>query len=631
MKLSPLQSRLAASVIASCLLIVLYLSLFSPHFALAAELKDVRAVWLDDVDDSPELAAPRSLNPAYEPDFALFDRSLLGRQTEEFTSIGNNEEGFMNLEPGSTHLFRFSESSTPARGLPDSPLELRNEHNGTAQEGRTADAGVGGKPAKRQNARRVYISANTCLRPDIEDASRTAPEAPQLTMYVSTSPSNLSPGPLAPAGTQDVVEFIEGAVMYNFTTSGDVLIGIHAPNITATSNGIYNVAVAGSTDAYFHTYNDNDDADLIWVDSDSQGALLITHNLTESNDISTQERVMSMQPYVMFAQNKDSKSINGIKFSYCALNTFADIQVTKNGKLTNMVTTGMTKRGPGGFPKQQFYFSGLNSSSSYFGILASVGNASVNGRGQIGGGGHVYKAMNFTTKSDHGNCAIVLNLDFCDQVAYSVPSNPDFGNSTQLAKFYDDYAASMYQNFNMSLAQVACEAPVTQRYSLARTCDDCAAAYKNWLCSVTIPRCEDFSNEASYLQPRAMAQEFPKGGTLDDETRKQFPNSVAFNSSRNPRIDEIIKPGPYKEVLPCEDLCYNLVQSCPASMGFSCPQPHDPRFRSSYGQRKTDSSGMLTCNYQGSAHVFSGAGRLSLPWVPLGAAALAAGMGLLLL
>lgn len=36
-------------------------------------------------------------------------------------------------------------------------------------------------------------------------------------------------------------------------------------------------------------------------------------------------------------------------------------------------------------------------------------------------------------------------------------------------------------------------------------------------------------------------------------------------------IDQIIKPGPWKEVLPCKDLCYNLVQSCPAALGFACP------------------------------------------------------------
>ena len=66
---------------------------------------------------------------------------------------------------------------------------------------------------------------------------------------------------------------------------------------------------------------------------------------------------------------------------------------------------------------------------------------------------------------------------------------------------------------------------------------------------------------ASYLQPRAEDVLF----SLDNRKK------LAFNSSRNPMIDTFIKPGPYKELLPCEDMCYNLTRSCPAALGFACP------------------------------------------------------------
>ena len=36
-------------------------------------------------------------------------------------------------------------------------------------------------------------------------------------------------------------------------------------------------------------------------------------------------------------------------------------------------------------------------------------------------------------------------------------------------------------------------------------------------------------------------------------------------------IDADIRPGPYKELLPCEDICYNLTRSCPAALQFACP------------------------------------------------------------
>jgi calcium channel MID1 len=206
---------------------------------------------------------------------------------------------------------------------------------------------------------------------------------------------------------------------------------------------------------------------------------------------------------------------------------------------------------------------------------------------------------------------LITDLDFCDQVAYSVPSNPNFGNSTQLAQFYDRFASSMYENFNKSLAQIPCEAPPEQRYSLVRDCTNCSAAYKDWLCSVTIPRCEDFDNDAPYLQPRAIGQPFPDGTALDADRLKGMENVRRFNSSRNPLIDEVIKPGPYKELLPCEDVCYKLVQSCPAALGFSCPQPGGIGFEGNYGRHE---GGELTCNFPGSAHFKSAGERAVVHW-----------------
>lgn len=206
---------------------------------------------------------------------------------------------------------------------------------------------------------------------------------------------------------------------------------------------------------------------------------------------------------------------------------------------------------------------------------------------------------------------MIFNLTFCDQVAYAVPSNNNsFPNTSALASFYDSNAQSQYLFFQNILQQIPCEAPPEQQYSLVRTCDDCAAAYKAWLCSVTIPRCEDFSNNSSFLQPRAVFSSFPDNTTLPASVTAAYPNISAFNSSRNPLIDQQVQPGPYKEVLPCQDVCFNLVQSCPAAMGFACPRPWQPGYNYSYGVRTSaDDDGTITCNYPGSAHFFSAAGR----------------------
>ncbi|KAJ9142542.1 Stretch-activated Ca-permeable channel [Coniochaeta hoffmannii] len=622
MKLSPLQSRLAASLLGSVLLLFIYFSLFSPQFALADErLEQTLPILLDDIDIPLALEDETARDPEYQPDFAAFDRSIIGRAPAGVTGLANNVPMPMNVEAGTTQLFAFEKGSIFENE--ERTLELRGEDGGGShavipradEERSTGEEEVEDRRIeKRQSSKMIFISANTCTQPN-PDPDKTSMDPPQLTMFVSTNPKNQSPGPSADANTQVVVEFVEGAVMYNTTTTGDVFIGIHAPNVSSSlfMGQTYNFEVAASSEAYFHSYNAQQDADLIWVDSDSQGALLITHNLTDSTDEATADQIMRTQPYVMFAQNTQEEwSIKGLKYSYCGLQNNAQIAATRNGKFASMVTTGMTRRGPGNLPKQEFYFSGLNASASYLGILALNGDEGKSGSGVVGGGGHVYRATNFTTKSDHGNCQIILNLPFCDQVAYSVPSNPNsFANATLLATFYDNLAQSAYSNFQKALAQISCEAPATQRYSLVRTCDDCAAAYKSWLCSVTIPRCEDFSTTDAWLQPRNLRQAFPNGETLDAATLAGFGNTSAVTSSRNPAIDEVVRPGPYKEVLPCEDLCYNLTQSCPSALGFNCPRPGMVGFNTSYGIRgKQDENGEVYCNYPGAAHVFSGAGRI---------------------
>ncbi|KAK3297518.1 stretch-activated Ca2+-permeable channel component-domain-containing protein [Chaetomium fimeti] len=620
MHLSPLQSRLAASLVASCLLILLYLVLFPPNFALAAELNEALPVVFDDVDS----AVPPG--PIYEAEFSAFDRSIIGRATRDVIPLDNDEPLPMNVDQGVTQPFVFLLPPVSERKAGEDRLELRREHNAPGEGHASAGAGAtelegdredGGLDVeKRQAGQKVYISANTCLQPQPIDPSKTTGAPPQLKLYVSTSPDNTAPGPLADQATQDMFDFKEGAVAYSITTDREVYIGIYAPD-SETFSGTYNVRITASTDSQYYTYSKRGVEDLILVDSDSQGALLITQSLTDSKDPNEQAAVMRTQPYVLFAHNKKDRAINGVKHSYCGLYNYAQIAATKDERQTGTVKTSMTKR-HGDVPKQQFFFIGLNSSAEYIGILVKDGEDGGNlGKRQTAfeRGPQVFEAMEFTTKSDHGNCALVIDLSFCDKVAYSVPSNPNFGNSSRLAEFYDNYAASVYANFDKSLAQVACEAPSSQLYSLARNCTSCAADYKDWLCSVTIPRCEDFSNTAEHLQPRAVGQPFPDGETLDEATLAPFrkrANRAAFMNSRNPLIDEMIKPGPYKEVLPCDNLCYELVRSCPASMGFGCPLPGGVGFEGNYRVHKPSEG--LTCNFPGAAHTPSAGGRAVVDW-----------------
>jgi calcium channel MID1 len=192
---------------------------------------------------------------------------------------------------------------------------------------------------------------------------------------------------------------------------------------------------------------------------------------------------------------------------------------------------------------------------------------------------------------------VIFNLSFCDQTAYAVPANPNlFSTISSLASFYDNATSGYYQFFKNALAQIPCNTTASSKYSLARTCDDCAAAYKQWLCAVTIPRCTDFSSNQTGLQPRSMVNPFPDGTSLPDVA--SYANlSAPFRMSRNPAIDQYVMPGPYKEILPCDDLCHGIVQSCPSSMGFACPRPGQLGFNTSYGTRSKQ--GPLMCSYPG--------------------------------
>lgn len=202
-------------------------------------------------------------------------------------------------------------------------------------------------------------------------------------------------------------------------------------------------------------------------------------------------------------------------------------------------------------------------------------------------------------------------------MAYAVPGNSKtFPNVSALAAWYDNSAQTQYTFFDYAMQQIPCDIDSTAQYSLARNCMDCRNSYKSWLCSVMIPRCKDYSSTANWLQARNIVQPFPNGTMLDSGTINNAQNTLYLNSSRNPNIDATVQPGPYKEILPCEDLCYDIVRSCPSSMGFGCPSPGQAQFNYTYGQRPNGSpeqEGQITCNYPGAAYQLSTGNSRAVP------------------
>lgn len=648
-KLTPLQTRLLASISTLLLLALIYWTLSHPHFAYASELE------FDGSGASRRIAGEDHNwhRIGLEEDEQVVwqgDRSGDGEETTRTLSVrapvvsslgGNNEPSTDNIQTGQTHVWMFSEEqlrSQPGERGPGLPGISMKEDEDDVEHMELRKRGVEENSQakdKRQSGRekRIYISVNTCLQPSYVGQGVQEDAPPQLTLYVSDIASNQEPGPDS-SGRQQEYPFVEGFVNATVTASSDWYMAVHAPELPDNFNGVWNYEIAVSIDDYFHAY-DNSTSNLFLLDTDSSAALMTTDNLTKS-DAGTPlyNEWMSLEaPYIIFANNGNDTRTMGLKHSFCGLNQNSQIagkQSQADGDGTG-VQMSMTTRGIRNHPKEQFYVTSLNRSSNYIAILGLDGNSTNSGAGVVGGGGTVWTSTSFRTKTDE-NCALLYNLDFCSEVAYAVPSNPDLvSDYPAFQALYDNSTLKSYHHFNYSLQQIPCNTVPEAQYSLAQNCSNCAKAYKDWLCAVSIPRCADFSSYAPYLQKRNMGQPFLNGSFLPSSllhasytpmskaptlegtvaySQTHF-SSRATNSSRNPLIDEQIKPGPYKEVLPCADLCYGLVQACPAALGFGCPYP-GKGLEMSYGDRRGNGNGTLSCSYLGAYVYTGGVGRVEV-------------------
>ena len=639
-KLTPLQSRLLASTATLILLALIYWSLSTPHFAYAAEL---------DIDGSGKSRSGqdhnwhrigeldlegRETDDAYMEDASDIDRRVM----QETQFQGNNVGTKLNAEPGNSTLWEFPNTLLLGNHTdigPGLPGALAGERIILSPHPELRKRDIDDTLQTRQASRTIYFSANTCIQPTWNGTGTQPGPPPQLTLYVSNIPGHQNIGPNGNPDQQKVLPFELGFVNVSIPdASGSWYVAVSAPSLPPNYVGFWNYEIAASIDGFYHAADPSERL-LFLVDTDLDSALLVTDNLTQADAASPvyQKWVNLTAPFIVFANNANISSVDGLQNSFCGLQTvtqdYDQIQASQSdleGDATH-VQMGMITRGLGNKPKQQFYITNLNSSSSYQAFLAMNGNSTAAGDGVVGGGGKVWAPVPLQTKQD-GNCQLLFNLSFCDEVAYAAPSNPNTMPAFEnLQQFYDNYTYTWWQAFNYSLAQIPCNTSASSQYSLATNCTKCAASYKEWLCAVSIPRCEDFSNPAPYLQIRNVGQPFYNNDSMLDTDfllsnfqpmhnaptvqgsnafEQTFNWTFATNRSRNPQIDTVIRPGPYKEVLPCEDLCYSLMQDCHAGLGFNCPY-RGRGLEVGYGQR--NSSGNITCSYLGAVYYLNQAGR----------------------
>lgn len=417
-KLSPLQSRLAASVAASIMLLLLYFTFSSPHFAYAAEVDSIQP---EDHNHERLLGRPLldvDLEPlelgdiSYESEFVGADRGIIGRvpTADEPTGLTNNDPVTINIELGRTVSYVFTNDSLygeksktepflpllqfPKRSLEDDE-EDQQDVNGDEEE--LSSNILTERQLGSSKNRTLYVSVTACDQPKPVESTTTNPP-PQLQLFVSESADNRNPGP--GKSPQVVIDLVEGYGMHAMNATGDIYIGVYGKNDTAYT-GPWSAQIAASIDAPFHYYHDSSDPNLLLVDSDSNSAFLVADNPMKFDSYINLEKWSKIPPpYVLFASSAKGNAIAGVRHSYCGLaNSPGTIAPDRPGQTNDQVRFWWDTEMTNPLPRQKFYINQLAGGTKYNAILAIKGNSTSAEPGVVGGGGRVFRQAEFSTMS----------------------------------------------------------------------------------------------------------------------------------------------------------------------------------------------------------------------------------------
>lgn len=124
-------------------------------------------------------------------------------------------------------------------------------------------------------------------------------------------------------------------------------------------------------------------------------------------------------------------------------------------------------------------------------------------------------------------------------------------------------------------------------YSSVSSCDDCKDRYLDWLCSVTLPRCDDAptslstSTSSSTLE-ETNSTEFDIPSSYQQiilRTNPPTSRTPLFSSSllsttfpsNSTQNSDLTSPFPYSEIPPCLSLCTLVYAQCPNLIQWGCP------------------------------------------------------------
>ena len=336
----------------------------------------------------------------YEPDFATFDRSIIGRVPGISEDLDNNVPKKGNIGQGQTTNWVFRKKSLfgPPSMAAREPLPFELAPRKAPEQdtlGDIPDEDNSHDLLKRQDGSqkpvKVYVSLTICNQPSLKNQGLSEKAQPLLTLDISHSldDQNSNPG-----RSRSSFNTVEGYGNTTIEASGDIILTVTAaqdPNF----DGDYNYELTASINALYAAYNSHNKSSppeseeyFKIVDTDSTSALFVSGNLTTPTT-----------PYSIFVYEKNDPTVSGIQRSFCGLQNKAQI---KGNLLTGPSTSKFDTRlaGPDQGPwKQQLHVKGLNAGAEYFAILAVDGNSTNDGRGVTRGGGTVGTSILFHTKS----------------------------------------------------------------------------------------------------------------------------------------------------------------------------------------------------------------------------------------
>ena len=266
-KLTPLQSRLLASVTGLALIALLYWSLSDKHFAYAAELEVDGSGWSRTGEDHNwhRIAEERLAEDGVEVELgedktSASERLELRQVNADAMAIGGNNVGNLdNIQAGNNTVWRYPQSlshgprTEKGPGLPENVTAPSLGISSHAELRRRSEAETDDLELRQSDTEReVFISINTCLQPTYSGSGTQEEAPPQLTLYIATRNSNRNPGPRGDDDSQVAIRLAEGFASHSFMTTGDTYMSVSAPRLSNDFTGVWNYELAVSIDDFFH-------------------------------------------------------------------------------------------------------------------------------------------------------------------------------------------------------------------------------------------------------------------------------------------------------------------------------------------------------------------------------------------